>query len=510
MSESMMGLYALEALLARGAMGEVWRARHPTLDRDVAVKVLRAELGDRADLREGFAREVRVLSRLRSPHTVQVQDAGVGLDGRPYFVTELLTGEDLGARLERLGALPWPEAAGIAIDVLKALAEAHALGMVHRDIKPANVFLQALPGGQSVVKVLDFGVAKVLDTLEGAEETVVGIKGSPRYMAPEQVLGGPVTPQSDLYGLGCTLYRMLSGEPVFSTEGREAQLRAQVNDAPMPLANRCPLHAVPEALDALVLACLEKAPERRPASAEALIRSLQALMGVPEPDALGGLGVVPPSAGGARVQTNARAEALEVSATVARGVAVHATEAPLELAVDPQAVNDKHRKHWAADQAKAGARHPGALGPRGVDDHFTARRSQSSGWGKIAWVALVLVGMGTVWTLSGTSTSAPQVAPASVPATTADAPTPAVVKRIAGDSPAAPDAPVKSALLGISRGTATFANAASGQPYCVDAVECPVPLETRVRIFRPGGASRIEPGVSQDRARAGIVLVELP
>jgi serine/threonine protein kinase len=293
------GPYVVLSLIARGGMGEVWRARHPTLSRDVAVKLVRADLHGRPAMREMFEREVQVLARLRSPQTVQVIDAGVTPEGLPYIVTEFLEGEDLAAHVRQRGALPVEEAVEIAIGVLESLAEAHAMDLVHRDIKPANVFLQRLPGGGRAVKVLDFGVAKLLSADESLiEETVGGgpsMKGSPRYMAPEQIRGRGLSPRTDLYAVGGVLYFMISGEHVFNAAGRDALLSAHLNETPVPLRERCPLYPVPAGIEALVLQCLRKSPEERPWGARELIAALGRAVSAPEPAFAEPLGALPPA-----------------------------------------------------------------------------------------------------------------------------------------------------------------------------------------------------------------------
>jgi len=278
----LIGVYRLESLVAKGGMGAVWQARHPTLDRRVAIKVIRAEARHHPDAREAFLREVRSLSRLRSPQTVQVIDSGFTDVGSPWMATEFLEGEDLRERIGRGGPLPVPDALFIGIEVLKSLSEAHALGIVHRDLKPGNVFLQQVPtvdGVRFAVKVLDFGVAKLLPSADGEVESTLWpqapVKGSPRYMAPEQVTGEPpVSTASDLYAFGGMMYRVLSGEPVFDGD-REQLFEAHIALAPTPLSERFPLLGIPRAFDALVMRCLAKAPADRHPSADALRRDLE-------------------------------------------------------------------------------------------------------------------------------------------------------------------------------------------------------------------------------------------
>ena len=280
----LVGAYRLEALVAKGGMGAVWQARHPTLERRVAIKVIRAEARNNVDAQEAFLREVRSLARLRSPQTVQVIDSGFTETGSPWMATEFLEGEDLRERIGRSGPMPVADAVFVGIEVMKSLSEAHARGIVHRDLKPGNIFLQQVATVDGVcfaVKVLDFGVAKLLPTADGNVESTLWpqapVKGSPRYMSPEQVTGRPdVSPASDLYAFGGTLYRALSGEPVFDGD-RDHLFDAHVALAPKPLATRVPHLTIPQALDELVLRCLAKRPQDRPESADAVRRELETI-----------------------------------------------------------------------------------------------------------------------------------------------------------------------------------------------------------------------------------------
>ncbi len=272
------GAYRLEQPIGEGGMGAVWKARHPTLDRPVALKLIRSEVKASPQAREAFLREVRALSRLHGPQIVQVTDFGFTGSGDPYMVTEFLEGEDLLARVRRRGPLDPIEAIGIGVEVLKALSEAHLVGLVHRDLKPGNVFLQKLAGGaRTAVKVLDFGVAKLL---EGDEEDTLWpgarLKGSPRYMSPEQVRGGPITPATDIYAFGAMMYRVLTGKPLFGGD-RDSVLRAHIELEPPPMNGRAPGLAIPDELEDIVNGCLEKQPEHRPGSAGALQARMERL-----------------------------------------------------------------------------------------------------------------------------------------------------------------------------------------------------------------------------------------
>lgn len=206
------GKYRLERALARGGMGEVWIARHVELDVDVAVKFM---MVDAAEGKAGarFRVEARAAAQLKTPHVVRVYDYGTH-SGSPYLAMELLDGEDLQARIDREGKLAPEVALGIAEQACKALAIAHSAGIVHRDIKPSNLFL-AREGGDEVLKVLDFGIAKQAQP-DGAITSQGVLLGSPAYMSPEQARGHDVDLRSDLWSFAVVLYELLTGDSPFS------------------------------------------------------------------------------------------------------------------------------------------------------------------------------------------------------------------------------------------------------------------------------------------------------
>ncbi len=263
--------YTLIDEIGRGSMSTVYRARQHAMGRDVAVKVLRTGAGSR----ERFLREARAHSRLGSPHTVSVLDFGVA--DEPYLVMELLEGESLATRLARASRLAPADAASAARQILASLAEAHAHGIVHRDLKPENLFFARDAFGVETVKVLDFGIAKVLRRSEPelcAPETHVGtILGTPRYMSPEQARGAAVDGRSDLYALGVVLYEMLAGEPPFVDRDTVVVLAHHVGTTPRAVRELAP--EVPEWLDAFVARLLAKDSADRPATAEDAARMLE-------------------------------------------------------------------------------------------------------------------------------------------------------------------------------------------------------------------------------------------
>lgn len=209
------GKYRLLRPLAKGGMGSVWIAKHIALNVPVAVKFMDPRYVDLDDLRARFEREALAAAQLRIPNVVQIYDYGVEMD-MPYIVMEFLHGEDLGARLAREGRLSVHDAVVILSQICKALRRAHDEGIVHRDLKPANVFL-VVQDDELLVKVLDFGIAKVLRSDSAEDATKTGeVIGSPAYMSPEQVRGiKEIDHRTDLWSLGVIAYRVLTGELPF-------------------------------------------------------------------------------------------------------------------------------------------------------------------------------------------------------------------------------------------------------------------------------------------------------
>ncbi|MCA9514384.1 MAG: protein kinase [Myxococcales bacterium] len=274
------GSYVLVEPLGRGGMGEVWVARHALLDRPAALKVIRnADLADTATggvLGARFAREARAAAGLSSPHTVRIFDFGTTADDAFYYAMELLDGIDLRAMVERFGPLPPERVVRFLLLACESLAEAHRAGLVHRDVKPANLFASRAGVRVDFLKVLDFGLVK---SLEGAREdtqlTSAGATaGSPAFMAPEVAMGEAIDARTDLYGLGCVAFWLLTGQLLFDERTAVRTLMAHVGTAP-----RAPSAALgaplPAGLDEVVLACLAKRPDDRPASAEDLARRLR-------------------------------------------------------------------------------------------------------------------------------------------------------------------------------------------------------------------------------------------
>src|SRR4051812_37813767 len=263
-----LGHYRLMEKLGEGGMGEVWRARHQLLARPCAIKLIRPELlgdtkGEAAI--ERFRLEARTIARLTSPNTVRLYDFGVSETGGFYFVMELLTGMDVFSLVQRFGPLPPERSVAILRQACRSLAEAHAAGVLHRDIKPHNLFLCRLGVEFDVLKVLDFGLVKSLD--ESATQITAdgALTGTPAYMPPERVLGGPAEERSDIYALGCVAYWMLTGRTVFTGEPMAVMIQ-HARAVPQPPSKVSGV-SIPDRLEQIVLACLEKAADKRPSSA---------------------------------------------------------------------------------------------------------------------------------------------------------------------------------------------------------------------------------------------------
>lgn len=275
------GRYELTAPVGRGGMGEVWAAYDTRLDRRVALKILRRDLvptGSAGRITVArFRREARLTARLEHPGVPAVFD--VGAEGDVLFlVMQLVDGHDLGEVLATRGALPVDWAVAVGAQVAAVLAAAHAVSLVHRDLKPRNVMLSR--GG--TVRVLDFGVAALLDP-EITRVTAVGeTVGSPAYMAPEQIVSGTASPRTDLYALGCVLHEMLAGAEVFGGPTPAAQMYAHLERTPVPLRDLRP--DVPAPVERLVLDLLAKDPETRPRGADEVYRRLAPLLPGPGDD----------------------------------------------------------------------------------------------------------------------------------------------------------------------------------------------------------------------------------
>ncbi len=279
------GQYRIDTLLGQGGMGSVYRGVQLSVNRSVAVKLITATTGGAAspnqpELVNRFRREAEATARLSHPNTVRLFDFGVTEGNELYMVMELLEGADLGQQLQAGGAMPRQAALQVTRQVLAALSEAHALGIVHRDLKPANVFLSRVHGGDTIAKVMDFGIAGIEQARETQKLTMTGaVIGTPAYMSPEQAQGKPVDARSDLYSLGVVLFEMLTGRPPFEADTVVSLLLAHVTAPPPRLAAVAPQLAQLPALQDLLDSLLSKTLEGRPPSAAVALAAVDALLG---------------------------------------------------------------------------------------------------------------------------------------------------------------------------------------------------------------------------------------
>ena len=273
---SILGTWELGELLGKGAMGCVYRARHVRLGREAAIKVLNPEFIARPDVVERFFREARFVNEIDHEHIVEITDF-VEAPGLAYLVMELLDGESLRQLMERRGRRYPPIARLLPImrQVCAALDAAHAKGIVHRDLKPDNVFVIER-GGEDFAKVLDFGVARLLDQVDQAATTTGMIIGTPHYMSPEQALGRPVGRDADVWAAGVVLHELLAGGVPFSAPSFVELAVAIRGKPPRPLPKRTPRRErIPPWLVAVVTRCLEKKPEDRYRTMAALAAALE-------------------------------------------------------------------------------------------------------------------------------------------------------------------------------------------------------------------------------------------
>jgi tRNA A-37 threonylcarbamoyl transferase component Bud32 len=271
LAEALGDAYTIEGEIGRGGMGVVYRARDERLQRRVAIKVLPPELAFQQDIRERFTREAQTAARLSHPHIVPIHSVGEG-QGLVYFVMGYVDGESVAARIRRRGSLPLEEARRIMMETADALSAAHALSVIHRDIKPDNILLE---GTRGRVMVTDFGIAKALSATSGATLTGIGVAiGTPAFMSPEQAAGErDIDGRSDLYSLGVVTYQMLTGALPFNAPSVAGILMKQITEPAPDLRIKRP--DTPEDLALAVGRCLEKDPESRWATADALRRALE-------------------------------------------------------------------------------------------------------------------------------------------------------------------------------------------------------------------------------------------
>jgi serine/threonine-protein kinase len=258
--------YAVEDLVGRGGMGYVVRARHLVLNHLVAIKFLNPTIATMPEAVQRFVREARAATRITSEHVARVIDVSSLPDGEPYMVMEFLQGRDLGDVVEADGPMPLEVALDYLLQASIAVAEAHATGIVHRDLKPGNLFLTRRSDGTALVKVLDFGISKVLPTDGDDQGSLLtqtsAVMGSPLYISPEQMRAAKeVTAATDIWALGVILYELISGRHPFEGPTLPALCASVLNDPPALISTYVP--DLPAGFEAVLMRCFEKAPQDR-------------------------------------------------------------------------------------------------------------------------------------------------------------------------------------------------------------------------------------------------------
>lgn len=269
--------YQIEEKIGEGTTGTIYRATHLQLQAPVAIKLMRRDLVNNPTAIERFRREAYAAMKIRHPNAIAVTDFGITSDDLVYVVMEFLVGSSLSERLNEKPRLSILEANNIIQQICAVLNVAHKRGIVHRDLKPDNIFLHK-EDGQEIVKVVDFGIAKLIQVLDGmtaSDITGMGsVIGTPHYISPEQCTARSVDPRSDIYSVGIILYRMLTGKLPFDGPNSIAVIYKQVTELPPPLYEICP--DISPILNAVVTHALEKEPEKRPQDIAAFARELSA------------------------------------------------------------------------------------------------------------------------------------------------------------------------------------------------------------------------------------------
>jgi serine/threonine-protein kinase len=307
--EVLNGKYRIERVIGKGGMGAVLAAHHLMLDQPIAIKFLLGEIAQNEEARRRFLNEGKNAFKIKSEHVCRIFDFGEE-NGMPYMVMEFLDGEDLSQMLEKRGALPVEEAVDYVLQALEAIAQAHALGIVHRDLKPANLFLHRNTDSSTIVKVLDFGIAKAASNPFGETgghnlTSTKSMLGSPLYMSPEQLRSAKsVDARADIWALGVILYELLTGTVPFNGETLGELFIAILEQPPPPVSHKRP--DVPQVLSDAIMRCLQRNVDTRfmnvaelaagiapcaPARSYVSIERVTQALGLPKPN------VVMPGAG---------------------------------------------------------------------------------------------------------------------------------------------------------------------------------------------------------------------
>jgi serine/threonine-protein kinase len=408
--------YKVIRRLGEGGMGAVYLAEHVVIQKKMALKVLAPELARRPDLVARFLQEARSASRIGHENVIDISDFGQAGDGYVYIAMEFLDGRDLGDLVRSKGALPWPRTRDIVMQICRALRAAHDKGIVHRDMKPENIYLIHREGQPDFVKILDFGIAKVMGVGDqnGPRLTRTGmIFGTPEYMAPEQAEGKDADHRVDVYAVGCIIYHLITGQTPFVADSFMAMLTKHMMEDPVPPSVRRPDLAITPDMDALVLKALEKDRDNRYQSMAEFLDAVTSCEGPEEAPA------------------DARPGATRAIGGANREASVHPR----------RATAPKGNRVTAAARPQASAASPM------LDEKPEPSRLESGSKQKLL-VVILGVGLGfgaALWFLLGRTTIAPTAetttSTSTSSTTTPTPPTPAVVTPPPTTTPVAPVAP---------------------------------------------------------------------
>ena len=276
--------YRILRKIGEGGMGCVYQAEHALIEKKIALKVLFQDLTRRPDLVARFLQEAKSASRIGHENVIDISDFGQSAEGLVFIAMEYLDGRDLGKMLKAERSIPWARTRPILMQIVKALRAAHASGVIHRDMKPENVYLVQREGRPDFVKVLDFGIAKIVnpDENDGPRLTQTGmIFGTPEYMSPEQAQGSPPDHRVDVYAVGCIMYQMLTGSVPFTADNFMGILTKHLLEPVVPLRKRRPDLDIPDDVEAVCLRAMEKDREKRWPDMDAFYRALGAAGGLP-------------------------------------------------------------------------------------------------------------------------------------------------------------------------------------------------------------------------------------
>ncbi len=272
--------YEVQSLLGQGGMGAVYKVHDKELQKTFAIKVLNSNLVEDKNSLKRFEQEAQAARGLTSPNLVAVYDYGMGKRGSPYIVMDYLDGTSLDTVLANGGYLDVPRAEDIFVQICEAIVHAHSKSVVHRDIKPSNIMLTKGINGGDFVKLVDFGIAKVLPSQQKATQNLTqtgDIFGSPLYMSPEQCLGNKMDNRSDIYAFGCVMYEALTGVAPFAAENPIKTILKHLNEQPKSFSRLSHDYKIPSELESIIMRCLEKDPDSRYRTADELLKDLQSV-----------------------------------------------------------------------------------------------------------------------------------------------------------------------------------------------------------------------------------------